>query len=349
MLAAVCHGKKDLRIEAVPERALASGEVRVAIAYGGICNSDLQNYHYGSVGDVRLREPLILGHELSGTVVEVAPDVRGITVGMKAAIDPSRACLKCANCRAGRSNLCTDMWFLGCVRRFPHSQGGFSEHCIVRHDQVVPVLQNTDLLKLSVAESLSVGLHGVTRAGPLTGKRVIVTGSGPIGLLTARSARVAGAVEVVCTDIEDAPLAIALDHMGATRVINVRRKPYDLAAFELDGGAFDVAFEASGTSDALLSLFRIVRRGGRIVQVGMPPSGTAPVPMDLLQARELELVGAFRANDEFRTAVHMITNGVIDVSPILGGTYPLARAAEAMELANDRSKVVKINIAIGGN
>jgi L-idonate 5-dehydrogenase len=210
----------------------------------------------------------------------------------------------------------------------------------------VPVLQNTDLLKLSVAESLSVGLHGVTRAGPLTGKRVVVTGSGPIGLLTARSARHAGAVEVVCTDVEDAPLAIAFEHMGATRVINVRRKPYDLAAYELDGGFFDVAFEASGTSDALLSLFKIVRRGGRIVQVGMPPPGTAPVPMDLLQARELELVGAFRANDEFRTAVHMITNGNIDVTPILGGTYSLAQAAEALELANDRSKVVKINLAI---
>jgi L-idonate 5-dehydrogenase len=346
MLAAVCHGKKDLRIEAVNERDLAPGEVRMAIAYGGICNSDLRNYHYGAVGDLRVREPLILGHELSGTVLETGPEVRGVSVGMKAAIDPSRACLKCANCRAGRSNLCTDMWFLGCIGRFPHSQGGFSEHLIVRQDQVVPVLQNTDLLKLSLAESLSVGLHAVARAGALTGKRVIVTGSGPIGLLTARSAKLAGAVEVICTDMEDVPLEIAREHMGATRTINVQKKPYDLAAFELDGGFFDVAFEASGSSDALTSLFKIVRRGGRIVQVGAPPPGTAPVPMALLQARELELVGAFRANDEFRTAVHMIVNGNIDVTPILSGTYALAQAQEALEIAADRSKVVKVNLHI---
>jgi L-idonate 5-dehydrogenase len=347
MLAAVCHGKKDLRVEVVAERALAPGEVRVAVAYGGICSTDLSYYHRGAVGDSAVREPLTLGHEISGTVVEIGPDVKGLTVGGKAAIDPIRACLKCADCRAGRSNLCTDIWFLGCAWRYPHSQGGFAQHLVVRHDQVVPVPPRTDLLKLSVAESLSVALHAVVRAGrQLTGKRVIVTGSGPVGLLTARAARHAGATEVICTDLEDAPLAIAAQSMGATRTVNVRTQRYGLAGFELDGGYFDVAFETSGSADALASVFRIMRRGARIVQVGTPPPGNSPIPIDLLRARELEYVGAIRATDEFRLAVNMIVNGSIDVTPILSGIYPLAEAATAMEHALDRSRVVKLNLAI---
>jgi L-idonate 5-dehydrogenase len=265
---------------------------------------------------------------------------------MKAALDPSRPCLVCSYCRAGRSNLCTNMLFLGSAARFPHVQGGFAQHLVLRQDQIVPVPADTDLLKLSVAEPLSVGLHAVHRAGPLMGKRVIVSGSGPIGLLTARSARFAGAAEVVSTDVEDAPLAVAQTRMGASRTVNVASNPQGLADFEVDGGYFDVAFEASGAPSALNSLFKIMRRGGRIVQVGMLPPGPTPVPVNVLQTREIELVGAFRAHDEFRLAVNLIVTGQIDVSAILSGTYPLKDAATALELAGDRSKVVKLHIAL---
>jgi L-idonate 5-dehydrogenase len=197
-----------------------------------------------------------------------------------------------------------------------------------------------------VAEPLSVGLHAVTRAGVLTGKRILVSGSGPIGLLTARSARYAGAVEVVSTDVQDAPLAVARAHMGASRTINVASSPQALDEYESEQGYFDVAFEASGSPVALASLFKVIRRGGRIVQVGMLPPGSTPIPVNTLQSREIEFVGAFRANDEFRRAVELIVAGTIDVQPILSGTYPLAQAVKAMELAGDRSKVVKLHLDV---
>ena len=346
MLAAVCHGRKDLRIDQVEDRALAPGEVRVAVAYGGICGSDMHYYHRGGVGDFLVREPMTLGHEVSGVVADVASGVSGLEPGMKAALDPARPCLTCRQCREGRANLCANMFFLGSAGRFPHVQGGFSQHLVLRQDQVIPVPADTDLLRLSAAEPLSVGLHAVTRAGSLMGKRVIVTGSGPIGLLTARAARHAGAVEVVCTDIEDAPLAVARERMGASGTLNVAADPDGLAAYEADGGVFDVGFEASGSADALGSLFRVVRRGGRIVQVGMLPPGTAPVPVNQLQAREIELVGAFRANHEFRLAVELIVDGTIDVSPILSGVYPLTDAVAAFERAGDRSQVIKLHLAV---
>ncbi len=346
MLAAICHGKKDLRIERLEDRALAPDEVRVGVAYGGICGSDLHYYHRGAVGDFAVREPLTLGHEVSGVVLELGAGVSGLRAGMKAALDPSRPCLGCDYCLAGRRNLCVNMLFLGSAGRFPHVQGGFSQHLILRQDQVVPVPEDTDLLRLSVAEPLSVGLHAVNRAGALSGKRVLVSGSGPIGLLTTRSARYAGAAEVVATDVEDAPLAVAKTHMGAARTINVASSPQALAEYESEGGYFDVAFEASGSPAALASLFKVIRRGGRIVQVGMLPPGNTPIPVNALQSREIDFVGAFRANDEFRRAVQLIVAGTIDVQPILSGTYPLAQAVRALELAGDRSKVVKLHLAL---
>jgi len=347
MLAAVCHGRKDLRIDDLPDRALARDEVRVAVAYGGICGSDMHYYHRGAVGDFALREPMTLGHEISGSIVEVGSGVSGLVPGMKAALDPSRPCLSCFQCRAGRNNLCTNMFFLGSAGRFPHVQGGFAQHLVLRQDQVLPVPNDTDLLKLSVAEPLSVGLHAVARAGSLMGQRVLVTGSGPIGLLTARAAAYAGALEIVTTDVEDAPLAVARAHMGACRTVNVATNPEGLGEFAADGGYFDIAFEASGSPQALASLFQVVRRGGRIVQVGMLPPGAAPVPVNLLQSREIEFVGAFRANHEFKLAVQLITSGAIDVSPILSGTYELAEAQAAFDRAGDRSQVIKLHIAVG--
>jgi len=211
----------------------------------------------------------------------------------------------------------------------------------------VPVPDDTDLLALAVAEPLSVGLHAANRAGVLQGKRVLVSGSGSIGLLTARSARHAGAAEVVSTDIEDAPLAVARAFMGAARTFNVSAGTEPLSEFEADGGYFDVAFEASGSPVALNSMFKVIRSGGRIVQVGMLPPGSAPIPVNALQSREIDLVGAFRANDEFRLAVELIVAGKIDVKPILSGTYPLAQAVQALELAGNRSKVIKLHLALG--
>ena len=128
--------------------------------------------------------------------------------------------------------------------------------------------------------------------------------------------------------------------------VNVARDTAGLAEFEVDGGYFDVALEVSGAAVALASLFKVIRRGGRIVQVGMLPPGTAPVPVNVLQTREIEFVGAFRANDEFRRAVELIVSDATDVAPILSGTYPLADAVAALERAGDRSKVVKLHLAI---
>lgn len=344
MRAAVCHGAKDLRVETLPERTLAPGEVLVKVAFGGICGSDMHYFHRGAVGDFALREPMVLGHEISGTVAAWGDGVTGLVAGQKAALDPSRACRKCRYCIAGRSNLCLDMRFLGSAGRYPHVQGGFAQTLVLRADQVIPVPETTDLLKLSVAEPLSVALHAVRRAGDLMGRRVIVTGSGPIGLLTAQAAVRAGASFVLCTDVEDAPLAVAREKIGVDATVNVRTDPDGLTAYQPDDLRFDVALEASGSAPALNSLFDVVRRGGKIVQVGMLPPGLTAIPVNRLQTTEIDFVGAFRAHDEFAQAVQMIVDDKIDVTPILSGTYGLDDAVEAFERAGDRTQVVKLHL-----
>jgi L-idonate 5-dehydrogenase len=346
MLAAVLHAKHDLRIDMLEDLPLAPNEVRVAVAFGGICGSDLHYYHNGAVGDFTVREPMTLGHEISGWVVEVGAAVTGLSPGTKAALDPSKPCHHCQFCIGGRSNLCENMRFLGSAARFPHVQGGFAQHLILREDQVIAVPENTDLLKLSCAEPLSIALHAANRAGPLLGKRVLVTGSGPIGLLTAKVALLAGTLEVVITDMEDAPLQIAREKVGVHRTINVRTQSEVMAGFEENGGYFDVAFEASGAPQALASLFKMLKRGARIVQVGIMPPGSTSLPLNLLQSREIDLVGSFRANHEFPLSVKMIVEGAIDVTPILSETFSLADSDLAFAVAGDRKKTIKVHLAI---
>ncbi len=158
------------------------------------------------------------------------------------------------------------------------------------------------------------------------------------------AARLAGARRIVCTDLSDAPLAIARE-IGATETINVASEPERLAAYEADKGTFDVALEATGAPAALASLFRVVRPGGRVVQLGMMPPGDVPVPANLLMAREIDFVGAFRFHEEYRTAIALLAAGRIDVAPILSAEMPMSRADEAFALAADRSRAIKVHLA----
>jgi L-idonate 5-dehydrogenase len=344
MLAVVCHGKEDLRVEEYPLVPLKNNEVRVQVSYGGICGSDLHYFSRGGVGDFMIREPMVLGHEISGVVLETGTDVKEIKSGMKAGLNPSKPCLKCNFCLNGQSNLCTNMFFLGSAGRFPHVQGGFSQELILRADQVIPVPEATSLLELSLAEPLSVGLHAVARAGSLLNKRVLVSGSGPIGLLTALSALHAGATEVIATDIHDYPLQIAKEKIGVQSVINVAKQAEALQEFISPEGYFDVILEASGSPSALPILFQCIKRGGRIVQIGMLPPGTTSIPVNLLQTREIKFIGAFRAHNEFALAVKLIVSKRMDASAILSGTYALSDARSAFLQAGNRQKVIKLHL-----
>ena len=343
MRAVVLHGGRDLRIDSRDAGPLDEGRVRVRFRSGGICGSDLHYFLHGRTGDFVVTEPLTLGHEVAGEVVEIAGEAPpGLRVGDRVAVNPARPCGVCPRCREGRDNICEDVFFMGSASRTPHMQGGFAELVDVHPSQCFVVPPDVPFERAALAEPLAVCLHAAARAGDLAGRRVLVTGMGPIGLLILLACRWHGAASVTVTDMADAPLARAAE-AGADRVVNVGGDAEALEREVAAGGAFDVAFEASASPHALASAIHAVRRGGTVVQVGNLPGGLVPVPANRIMAREIDLRGSMRfGRREYAQAVDLIVRGEIDVAPLITASLPLDRAPEAFELAADRSRSVKV-------
>ena len=343
MRAARLHGAEDLRIDQVDAPALAADEVRVQVAAGGICGSDLSYYHKGRVGDFALRQPLILGHEVAGEIVELGSHVDRLEIGMRVAIDPSRPCLTCPACRSGRSNLCRQMRFYGSAAVMPHIQGAFSDTVIARADQCHGLSPQLSWSMAALAEPLAVALHGIRRAGEVLGQNLLICGAGPIGCLLALAARKAGADHITITDLEDEPLAVAR-RLGVDETINVAHQGDRLEAYGANKGWFDLGLEATGAPTALASLLKAVRPGGRVVQIGMMPPGEIGVAANMLMAQEIDYVGAFRFHREFTDAVRALNDGRIDPTPIMSAELPLDRADDAFRLASDRRRAIKVHL-----
>eukprot|EP01037_Dinobryon_pediforme_P009554 gene9554-9630_t len=340
-LAAVIHAPKDLRIEEVALPALAQGQVQVSIKAGGICGSDLHYYNHGGFGTVHLREPMVLGHEVAGIISALGAGVLHLELGQTVAINPSRPCNACVYCLKGQQNHCLDMMFYGSAMRFPHVQGAFRSELICEATQAVPVAEGVSLNEAAFAEPLAVCLHGTRRAGDLLGKRVLITGAGPIGTLCVLAARRAGASQIVVTDIVDETLALA-KKVGADLVLNTAKNPDALLPFEKDKGQFDVLFEASGNNRAFTGALAAIRPRGVLVQLGL--GGDFTFLMNIIVAKEFDLRGTFRFHEEFATAVEFIGQRLVDVRPLLTEIVPLAEAKRGFELASDRTKAMKVQI-----
>ncbi|TIX87126.1 L-idonate 5-dehydrogenase [Rhizobium sp. P44RR-XXIV] len=340
MKAIVAHAAKDLRIEDYPEEEPGTGEVKLKLATGGVCGSDLHYYHHGGFGAVRLKEPMILGHEVSATVIALGSGVQGLEIGQLVAVSPSRPCGACRYCLQGLPNQCLNMRFYGSAMPFPHIQGAFRETLVADAIQCVPADGLTPG-EAAMAEPLAVTLHATRRAGEMLGKRVLVTGCGPIGVLSILAARRAGAAEIVATDLSDFTLSLAKE-AGADRIINTRDDPEALAAYSADKGTFDVLYECSGAAAALVGGIAALRPRGIIVQLGI--GGDMSLPMLAITAKELELRGSFRFHEEFAVGVDLMRKRLIDVRPLITHSVPLADAISAFEIASDRSKAMKAQI-----
>lgn len=341
MRAVVIHAAKDLRVEESACEAVGPGEVEVAIEAGGICGSDLHYYHHGGFGTVRLREPMILGHEVAGRIIALGAGVEDLAVGYRVAVSPSRPCGSCTYCLEGMPNQCLNMRFYGSAMPFPHIQGAFRERLVASASQCHRVADRIAIGEAALAEPFAVTLHAVARAGSLLDARVLVTGCGPIGALAIIAARAHGAREIVTTDISDTVLTFAR-RIGADRTINVASDPEALAAYGANKGSFDVQFEASGNAAAIRSGLDVLRPRGVLVQLGL--GGDIVVPQNLLVAKEVEIRGTFRFHTEFGLAVDLINRRRVDLSPLLTGSWPIEEAVTAFEAAGDRSRSMKVQL-----
>jgi L-idonate 5-dehydrogenase len=339
MEALVIHAPGDLRVEEVPTPALEAGQLLVRVRCGGICGSDLHYYQHGGFGTVRIQEPMVLGHEVAGMIEAVGPGA-AFKAGERVAISPSRPCGRCKYCQQGLQNHCLDMRYYGSAMRTPHVQGAFRQQIVVEQWQAHRLADSVSDGEGAMAEPLSVALHAVRRAGPLLGKRVLVTGCGPIGALAIIAARRAGAAHIVATDVGQHTLAKALK-VGADEVVNVAEAPDGLARFTADKGSFDVLLEASGNARALVGAFEALRPRGVIVQLGLA-GGEIQLPINTIVAKEFDLRGAFRFHEEFAVAVELLNKGLVDVKPLISATLSYRDSARAFALAADRSQAMKV-------
>lgn len=340
MKACVLHGASDMRLESIAAEPLTDSSVRVRLGAAGICGSDQHYFTRGQMGAFAMREPFVLGHEMSGDVIELGAGVTDLALGDRVVIDPALNCGACPPCRSGRVNLCEDVRFMGSASRFPHLNGGFREQFVVERVRCLPVPAGSPHELIVFAEPLSVALHALRRAGNLFGARVMVAGAGTIGCLITAALRAAGAGRIYVSDPSPWRREVAL-RMGATSVLD----PTDGTSVDLwdkAGGNFDAGFEASGHPGAFNDLVRSTTRGGKVVLVGMIPSSTCHVPFHLLTVREIDLVSTFRQNGVFQQAIDMLLGGAIDPTPILSAQFELDDFAAAFACSFERDKSLKV-------
>jgi L-idonate 5-dehydrogenase len=340
-LCLVIHAPDDLRLDEQDAGEMGPGQVLVKVGMGGICGSDLHYFHNGGFGTVRIQAPMVLGHEVAGTVAAVAPDVTAVKIGDRVAVNPSRPCGECKFCLEGLPNQCLEMRFYGSAMRNPHVQGAFRNLLLCNAVQCEKVADGVPLSLAALAEPFSVGLHAVSRAGSLLGKRVLVSGCGPIGALAIAAARVHGAAEVVATDIVDAPLSVARA-LGAHDTINVAADRGWVQRYAANKGTFDVMLECSGNERALRDGLEVMRPRGVVVQLGL--GGDVSIPQNMVVAKELSICGSFRFHAEFALAVRLINEGRVDLSPVVTHAFPMTQARAAFEMASDRQQAMKVLI-----
>jgi L-idonate 5-dehydrogenase len=311
----------------------------------GICGSDIEYYVYNRCGAFVPRGPLVLGHELSGEVVEKGAEVTGLACSTRVVIDPSIPCCSCEYCRAGRHNLCDRMRFIGTAASYPPISGGMGEFVAVPAVNCHLIPEHISWGEATCLEPLSVAVHATLRAGSLAGARVFISGGGIIGQSVALTARALGAAAIAVSDIQPFRRAFAVEH-GADYAIDPRNAD-EIARAQKASGGFDFLFESSGATTAVRDSLIIVKKGATIVQIGTVPSEVT-LMANLIMIKELRVLGSFRYGDVFPISMSLLASRRVDVRPLISVTLPYDRSKEAFELASERSNTIKVQIQVGG-
>jgi 2-desacetyl-2-hydroxyethyl bacteriochlorophyllide A dehydrogenase len=339
MLTARYAGHRSIRIEEHQADPPAAGEVQIAVAYTGLCGTDLHILH-GHL-DARISPPQIIGHEMSGTIAVVGDQVEGWSVGDPVTVMPLIWDGICPACVAGHAQVCHKLALFGI-----DSPGSLQERWNVPAHTLVGLPKELELQDAALVEPTAVAVHDVRRGGVQRGDKVVVIGGGPIGVLIAFVARELGA-EPMIIEIDEQRLA-TVSGLGF-RTLNPSATDQEGAVNEwTDGAGADVVFEVSGSSVAVLSATALAKVRGRIVVVAIHP---LPREIDLQRVflRELTIVGArVYERDDFITAVDLLSRGAVPAASLITTIVPLRDAPRALdELASGRAMKILIEVGAG--
>lgn len=333
MLSFTIHGKGDLRQENVETPQPGPGQVRLKVEYVGICGSDIHYYFDGANGDIQVSEPLVPGHELSA---EVDLDPTGeFPAGTPVVVHPARFGQP-TDTLAGRPHLWPGGSYLGSASTKPHTQGAMREYLVVEKGQLRTLPDDLPLQRAALAEPLAVGLHALNRAGAVDQRDVLICGGGPIGLLAARAAVIAGA-RVAVTDLLAGPLTRARE-LGVAEAIDVSTTP-------LESNRYDVVLECTGARAGLQSALAAVRVGGTIVQVGNLPNRALELNLAAMTGKEISYLGTLRFNDEIDQAVALLA-GDPSFEKVVTHVLPANELSGAFDTAKDSAVSGKVLIAM---
>jgi L-idonate 5-dehydrogenase len=343
MRAVRIHAKQDMRTEEVLGLDPAADEVRLRVSYVGICGSDLHYYQDGVAGIFAIREPLIPGHEVSG-VIDLDPS-GAYQAGTPVTVHPATWGTPEPDLTDDQRHLWPGGGYLGSASTWPHTHGGLAEQLVVRRDQVRLLPASLPVKRAVLAEPLAVGLHGLAVGGGIRGKRVLISGSGPIGLLTAAAAAAGGAAEVVCADLLAGPLQRARA-LGAASPVSIGT--VQIGVEDLPDSHFDVSLECAGVPQALHGLLLATRRAGIVVQVGNLPDVTRPVNLAPLVSKEIQLRGTFRFNAEIDAAIALLDKNP-QIEQVITHVLPIADVHQAFTIAADSEISGKVLIEVSAS
>lgn len=330
MRASVLRGAGDLVVEERPDPVPEAHEVLVRVASVGVCGSDVHYFEHGRIGSYTVESPLVLGHEPSGEVVGLGADVTRVTVGQRVSVEPGVPDFTCAQCMAGRYNLCVGMRFFAT----PPIDGAFAELVTVHEQFAHPVPDSLSDDAAALLEPLSVGLWACRKAQVTAGSRVLVTGAGPVGLVAAQAASALGAAEVTITDVNARRLALARD-LGVTHALDVASEPVGDSGLEPD-----VLLECSGHPAATADAIGAVARAGRVVLVGMGSDQVA-LPVSRIQEFELTVTGTFRYAHTWPSAIALVASGRVELDRLVTGHYGLDKVRDALTATRTDQDTVK--------
>ncbi len=337
--AIVIHEAGDLRIDEIPEPVPAPDEAVIEVVYGGICGSDLHYWKHGAAGESILRAPMVLGHEVVGVVRRVAPDGTGPSEGTRVAVHPATPAKEYVRHPADRPNI-SGGGYLGSAARFPHRDGAFAHRVAIPTRMLRALPESVDLQEAALIEPASVAWHAVNRIGDVTDLTALVVGCGPIGLLAVAVLKARGARHITAVDLHDRPLAIAKE-LGADVVLK-QPDAADVAAIDAD-----VVIESSGSHHGLDTAIRAAARGGVVAMVGLLPSGPQPVQVALAIAKELDLLGSFRFNDEIDEVIAALAAKDLRIGPVISHVESWRSAEAAFATAADATVSSKVLLKFG--
>lgn len=337
------HAPYDLRIEQIPLPVIKNNEVLIRTKAIGICGSDIHLYKTGRIATSVMKEPLILGHEATGEIVEVGKEVTNFKSGDRVIIEPGISCGECEFCRRGEYNLCPNQAFKG----IPNTQGCMSEYIAVPQNYIHKLPEKLSYAAGTVIEPFCVALQGLTEGNVRAGNSVTIFGAGPIGLMALQGALIQGAGPIYIVDLYPNRLELA-KKLGASYIIDATVEDPIKAIRSLSRGhGTDVVMETSGSAICAEQTIQIVRRGGTVVFVGVG-CGEVKFNVDTITRSRLKLTGSFRYANQYPIAIKLVTTGKIDLNSLVTHQFPLDQVKEAFEyITTHKNEVIKAVITVG--